>query len=93
MPFFDFSDVFAGMCLEKSLVLLKIFAESVLGAAGVNTGAVGVDAKLIVVLESVELNFPMGWVISAFQCTCSSYGVNLCFSSVILTNYQATMSE
>ena len=62
----------------------KFFAESVIGAAGVNTGAVGVDAKLIVVLESVELNFPKGWVISAFQGSYSNSVVDFCVSSVIL---------
>ena len=76
-----------------SLLSRRKITEYVIGAAGDAPGAVGVDAKLIVVLESVELIFPMGWVISAFHDTCSFYGVKYCFSSVILTNYYAPMSE
>ena len=83
------SSSFSAFCflVEKSLVFFKILPESVIGAAGVGTGAVGVDAKLIVVLDSVKLVFPRGWVISSLQCSYSYRGVNFCVSSVILFQF------
>ena len=53
------SSSFSAFCflVEKSLVFFKNFPESVIGCAGDATGAVGVDAKLIVVFESVKLIF------------------------------------
>ena len=65
---------------------LNAFPVSWLAVPGNASGAGGVDAKLNVVLESVKLVFPTGWVISSFQYSYTYFHLVVCLFLVILTN-------
>jgi len=50
-----------------------------------------VDAKLIIVLESVKLVVPIGWLIFSSQHFYSNILLAFFYTTITLTNFQATI--